>query len=293
MAEVVATPDGRQLAYLEVGDPHGPLVLHNHGGPSSRLEANLLHGSAQKNGLRLVCVDRPGMGQSSAKKARSYAGWADDLVTLADALGHQEFGVSGWSEGGPWALAAAAYIDPSRLRHVSSIAPGSYGAFGDNSAAQYLSKIDALGGSLALRFKPGFRLMYAALGLTAKRFKNSFDKQIRNSVSEYDRRLLLDPEIATGFGDSCAECFAHGSDGLVRDAELLYRRWAFDVKQIKRPVHLWQGLDDLLVPDPINKAVADAMPGAVWHPVEGAGHFVAVGAGDEIFAIAAKELGTS
>ena len=50
MAEVVTTRDGRQLAYLEVGDPHGPLVLHNHGGPSSRLEANLLHGSAQKTG---------------------------------------------------------------------------------------------------------------------------------------------------------------------------------------------------------------------------------------------------
>ena len=44
---------------------------------------------------------------------------------------------------------------------------------------------------------------------------------------------------------------------------------------------MWQGLDDQLVPDPINKAVADAMPGAVWHPVEGAGHFVAVGAGDD------------
>ncbi len=293
MAEVVTTPDGRRLAYLQVGDPHGPLVLHNHGGPSSRLEARLLADSAATNGLRLVCVDRPGMGQSSPQKARSYAGWADDLVTVADALGCQEFGVTGWSEGGPWALAAAAYIDPARLRHVSSIAPGSYGAFGDNSAALYLSKVDALGGTLALRFKPGFRLMYAALGLTAKRFRNSFSKQIRNSVNEYDRQILLRPEIGKGFADSCAECFAHGSDGLVRDAELLYRRWAFDVEKIERPVHLWQGLDDLLVPDPINRAVADAMPGTVWHPVDGAGHFVAVGAGDEILAIAAKELGAS
>jgi pimeloyl-ACP methyl ester carboxylesterase len=287
----VTTPDGRQLAYLEVGDPEGPLVMHNHGGPSSRLEAHLLADAAAENGLRLICVDRPGMGQSSAQKTRTYSGWAADLVAIADALGSQEFGVTGWSEGGPWALAAAAYIDPARLRHVSSIAPGSYGAFGDNSAAQYLSKIDALGGSLALRFKPGFRLMYAALGLSAKRFQDSFVKQIRNSVSSYDRQLLSDPEIARRFGDACAECFAHGSDGLVRDAELLYRRWAFDVKQIERPVHLWQGLDDTLVPDPINKAVADAMPGAVWHPVEGAGHFVAVGAGDEIFTVAAKELG--
>jgi pimeloyl-ACP methyl ester carboxylesterase len=231
------------------------------------------------------------MGQSTPQKERSYSGWADDLVAIADALGRHEFGVTGWSEGGPWALAAAAYIDPARLRHVSSIAPGSYGAFGDNSAADHLSKIDAFGGSLALRFKPGFRLMYWTLGFTAKRFRDSFVKQVRNSLNDYDHQLLFQPQVATTFGDACAECFAHGSGGLVRDAELLYRRWAFDVSTIERPVHIWQGLDDKLVPDPINKAVADAMPGAVWHPVEGAGHFVAIGSGDDIFAIAAEELG--
>ena len=293
MAEVVTTSDGRTLAFLEVGAPDGPLVLHNHGGPSSRLEARLLADAAATNELRLICVDRPGMGQSSPQKNRTYKGWADDLVAVADALGYQEFGVTGWSEGGPWALAAAAHIDPARLRHVSSIAPGSYGAFGDNSAAQCLSKIDALGGVLALHFKPGFRLMYALLGLSAKRFRSSFVNQVRNNVSEYDRRILLRPDVAEQFADTCAECFVHGSAGLVEDAQLLYRRWAFDVGTIERPVHLWQGLDDALVPDQINKAVADAMPGAIYHPVEGAGHFVAVGCGDEILAIAAKELSTS
>jgi pimeloyl-ACP methyl ester carboxylesterase len=290
LAQTVRTRDGRKLAFLEVGDPDGPLVIHNHGGPSSRLEARLLAEPASKNQLRLVCVDRPGMGQSTSQKERTYSGWADDLVAIADTLGYREFGVTGWSEGGPWALAAAAYIDPARLRHVSSIAPGSYGAFGDNSAAQYLSKVDAFGGRLALNFKPGFRLMYAALGLSAKRFQKGFVEQIRNNLSGYDQKLLDEPKIATAFGEACAECFAHGSDGLVRDAELLYRRWAFAVSDIQRPVHLWQGLDDKLVPDPINKAVADAMPGSVWHPVEGAGHFIAVGAGDDIFAIAAREL---
>jgi pimeloyl-ACP methyl ester carboxylesterase len=184
--------------------------------------------------LRFVCVDRPGMGQSSPQKARSYAAWADDLVTIADAPG----------------------------------------------------------GSLAL-FTPAFRLMYAALGLSAKRFRSRFVKQIRNNLSADDQQILSNPEVATGFGDSCAECFAHGSDGLVRDAELLYRRWAFDVKMIERPVHLWQGLDDRLVPDPVNKAVADAMPGTVWHPVEGAGHFVAVGSADDILSVTATELGAA
>ncbi len=287
----VATPDGRRLTYLEVGDPDGPLVIHNHGGPSSRLEVRLLAEAASTFRIRLIGVDRPGMGQSSPQKTRTYSGWADDLVAVADALGYREFGVTGWSEGGPWALAAAAYIDPARLRHVSSIAPGSYGAFGDNSAAQYLSKIDALGGRLALRFTPGFRLMYAGLGFTAKRFPASFVKQVRNSVNDYDQQIMFRPAVATAFGQTCAECFAHGSAGLVRDAQLLYRRWAFGLDTIERPVHMWQGLDDKLVPDPINKAVADAMPGAVWHPVAGAGHFVAVGAADDIFTVAAEELG--
>ncbi len=290
--KTIATRDGRQLAYLEVGDPQGPLVIHNHGGPSSRLEARLLAGSAAKNRLRLICVDRPGMGQSSPQKSRSYAGWACDLVMIADALGYREFGVTGWSEGGPWALAAAAYIDPVRLRHVSSIAGGSYGTFGDNWAADYLSKADALGGILALRFKPGFRLMYATLGIAARHFRRSFVKQIQQAVNEYDRQILLEPDFGTAFGDSCAECFAQGSDGLVCDSELLYRNWAFDVTTIERRVHLWQGTDDWLVAPAINKTVADRMPGAVWHPVEGAGHFVAIGAGDEVFAIAAEELGS-
>jgi pimeloyl-ACP methyl ester carboxylesterase len=289
--KTVTARDGRTLAYLEVGDPRGPLVIHNHGGPSSRLEARLFASSASKNALRLICVDRPGMGRSSRQPGRTYAGWADDLVAIADALGHDEFGVTGWSEGGPWALAAAAYIDSRRLRHVSSIAGGSYGTFGDNWAADQLSKADALGGWLALRFQPGFRLMYWALGLTARRFRRSFADQLRKALNDYDRKILLEPNFEAAFCDTSAECFAQGSAGLVHDSLLLYRRWAFDVATIERPVHMWQGTDDRLVAASINRTVADRMPGAVWHPVEGAGHFVAVGSGDDVFATAAKELG--
>lgn len=293
LAQSVTTTDGRTLAYAEVGDPHGPLVIHNHGGPGSRYEAQFFADAATTNHLRFICVDRPGMGGSAPQKARTFAGWADDLTAIADALGYQEFGVTGWSEGGPWALAAAAYIDPARLRHVTSIAPGSYGAFGDNWAAGYLSKIDAFGGKLALRFTPGFRVMYAALGVSAKHFGAGFVKQVRSNVNDYDRQILLRPEVESVFTDELAECFAQGSSGLVSDAELLYRRWAFDVTQIERPVHLWQGLDDRMVPDQINKTVADRMPGAIWHPVEGAGHFVAIGCADEILGVAATDLGAA
>ncbi len=286
---IIAT-DGRELACLEVGDPNGPLVIHNHGGPSSRLEARLFADAASKHGLRLICVDRPGIGLSSPQAARSYAGWAADMTAIADALGQREFGVTGWSEGGPWALAAAAYIDPARLRHVSNIAGGCYGAFGDNWAAHRLSKADALGGFLALHVEPGFRLMYAAIGITAEHFRATYFKALLKAVNDDDRAILLRPGFESDFCDASAECFAQGSEGLVRDSECLYRAWAFDVTRIERRVHLWQGLGDTLVAPFINQTIAERMPGAVWHPVEGAGHFVAVGAADEIFAIAAHEL---
>ena len=219
------------------------------------------------------------MGQSSPQETRAYSGWADDLITIADALGYHEFGVTGWSEGGPWALAAAAYIDPLRLRHVSSIAGGSYGTFGDNWAANHLSKIDALGGVLALQFEPGFRLMYATLGITAEHFHGTYVNQLRKAVNDYDRQILLLPGFEIAFCEASAECFAQGSDGLVRDAELLYRSWAFDVRTIERRVHMWQGMDDRLVPASINKTVATEClerygiqlrePGILWLSVQG------------------------
>lgn len=87
----------------------------------------------------------------SPQEARSFAGWADDPIAIADSLGYRWFGVTGWPEGGPWALAAAASIDAVRLRHESSITGGSYGAFGDNSARKCHSAADALGAFLALQ----------------------------------------------------------------------------------------------------------------------------------------------
>jgi pimeloyl-ACP methyl ester carboxylesterase len=133
-------------------------------------------------------------------------------------------------------------------------------------------------------------MMYAAIGITAEHFRKTYFKALLKAVNDADRQILLRPGFEPAFCDMSAECFAQGSDGLVQDSELLYRSWAFDVMKIERRVHMWQGLGDTLVAPFINQTIADRMPGAVWHPVEGAGHFVAIGAANDILAIAAEEL---
>lgn len=87
-----------------------------------------------------------------------------------------------------------------------------------------------------------------------------------------------------------AECVAQGSAGLVRDAEILNRQRAFLVTTVKQPVHFWHGSAETLVPPVITRTLAQRMPGAVGHPVEESGHFLAAGRADEILAGVAADL---
>ncbi|GCE44638.1 Hydrolase, alpha/beta hydrolase fold family [Rhodococcus wratislaviensis] len=283
----------RTITYLEAGDPRGPLVLHNHGGPSSRWEAELFDPYAKANGLRFVCADRPGIGGSDLQPGRTFESWTDDLLLLADSFDADRFAVTGWSEGGPWALAASAYLDPMRLANVVCIAGGNYGTFGPNWAAKYLSSVDALGGRLALHFHPGFTLMYELLGMSATHFEDRYGQAITKSACAADREVLADEDVLTTFLKASRECFRHGADGLVADATMLYEGWPFDMTKVTRPVHFWQGSADTLVPEIINKTVADRTPGAVWHPVSDGGHFIAVSHADDILALTANELASA
>jgi pimeloyl-ACP methyl ester carboxylesterase len=284
------TADGRTLAWCEVGDPHGPLLLHNHGVPGSRLEVRMQAEAAAANGVRMVGVDRPGIGRSDPLPGYTFAGWSDDLVTVADALGAERFGVSGASAGSAWALAAATHIDPVRLRHVSSIAGTNFGAFGANWAASYMDQVDRLGGWVAMNAPTGIRLMYRAIGIQAVHFDRLLTAQMMAGAPPADRETLAMPGVRERFRASSRESFRQGADAPARDAITVYEAWPFDVATITRPVHIWQGMEDRLVSPEVNQILAERIPGAVWHPFPDEGHFVFVSQAPEILALAAAEL---
>lgn len=287
------TVSGNEIAYVEYGDPAAPLIIHNHGGPSSRIEARVLAAAAVRNGLRMVAVDRPGYGQTPMRDSWNYEMWSEDLTKIADILGYEHFGVSGWSGGGPSAVSAAALIDPARLLHVSDLAGAPYGAFGDNWAGEYLTAADKMGGRLAIHHPLLLRWMYSLIELDAVHFRKSYWKTLQKVTNEHDHAYLDAPGVQEAFLDASAECFAQGVEGLVYDSAQVYKQWPFDVTKIERKFHIWQGTDDHFVPYSVNKILADRIPGAVLHEVEGGDHFIAIGYADEIFAIAAQELGVS
>lgn len=288
--KTVSISQGREIAYIDYGEPSAPLIIHNHGGPSSRIEARVLAAAAVRQGLRMVAVDRPGYGRTPMQESWNYQMWSADLAEVASILGYEQFGVSGWSGGGPAALAAAAYIDPSRLLHVTDIAGAPYGAFGADWASQYLSAADKLGGRLAIHHPLLMHWMYSSIELDAVHFRNSYWKTLYKVTNDHDRAYLDAPGVQEAFVDASADCFAQGVEGLLYDSELCYKPWPFDVTKIERTIHIWQGTDDHFVPFEINKIMAERIPGAVLHEVPGGDHFIAIGCADEIFAVAASEI---
>ncbi len=99
--------DGRALGYAEYGGSERKALFYFHGAPGTRLEARVFAEQAVRVGIRLIAVDRPGMGLSSFKARRRLLDWPDDVVELADCLHIDRFAVIGVSGGGPYVLVCA------------------------------------------------------------------------------------------------------------------------------------------------------------------------------------------
>lgn len=103
-------PDGRLLAFKIWGDPNAraSTAFYFHGFPGSRNEGLILHDAALRHAVRIIAVDRPGMGRSTPfapPESRTLPDWPQDILELANYLKLERFGVVGVSGGAPYALA--------------------------------------------------------------------------------------------------------------------------------------------------------------------------------------------
>ena len=104
-------PDGRELAWIELGMPDGPPVVVLHGTPGSRYQVAPRAEAIVTAGVRFIAPDRPGYGHSTYHPKRRLADAATDMAHLADHLGLERFSVVGYSGGGPYAAACARFLE--------------------------------------------------------------------------------------------------------------------------------------------------------------------------------------
>ncbi|WP_436792725.1 alpha/beta fold hydrolase [Actinospongicola halichondriae] len=114
--------DGRALGYDDRGDPDGAIVLFFHGTPDTRLARHPDDSIVAASGLRLIAVDRPGLGGSDIDPVASPTSVADDHLAVLDHLGAERVHVVAWSAGSIPALALAGR-HPDRTQSLTLVAP--------------------------------------------------------------------------------------------------------------------------------------------------------------------------
>jgi pimeloyl-ACP methyl ester carboxylesterase len=279
--------DGRELSFAEYGDLSGQPLFFFHGGPGSRLQGRFFEETAKTNHIRLIAVDRPGMGKSDFLPGRTILDTAKDIVELGYELGLKKFGVLGWSAGGPHALACA-YAIPDKLSFCGVLA--GFPPLTSESAVSLLDKTDQYAYRAAHKQPIAFRMFFRMMRLGALQFPGRYFDQVYKASSEPDRRILSLPGIKELMIQDTKECFRQSSKGLAHDARLEYSDWGFNLEKIIAPVHVWQGTEDFFVHFKLGERIAHSLPQAVFHKLEGNGHFFPITGINEVFSAFEESL---
>lgn len=234
------------MGYVECGDPAGPLVFYFHGTPGSRLEATLVAEEAAAAGVRLVSLDRPGMGLSTYQSNRRITDWPGDVKGAADALGYggTAFGVLAMSGGTPYALACVRAM-PERLTHVAIASghtpPNSPGVTPGNQ--DKLIAFVVRRPRLATR---GFNVVIRRLD----RRPDAVARKIAESWSAADRQLVFcDPVLYRALIANLKEASRCGPAGIVTDVQLLGSCWPFRLGDLPpASISIWHGGCDPIAP---------------------------------------------
>lgn len=101
MKQKLAYKKGNHLAYAEYGDKSGYPILIQHGLIASIDDHDLFERLIRSN-RRVICIARPGYGDSSPYRMRNYLEWGEIVSVLIEELGLAQFDVLGMSSGAPY-----------------------------------------------------------------------------------------------------------------------------------------------------------------------------------------------
>jgi len=267
---VLRLSDGGRLGYREYGDLSGSPLIFFHGWPGSCAQAGFLDRAAMAHGVRVISVDRPGMGRSSRIPGRDFLHVPPLVDELCEALELDRCDVMGMSGGGPFALACAwalphrvrtavvccgaPPLDTPEARRKFSIAYQAMLALHDRWPAALQALL--VPAALAARIRPPWPLM----------------KLLTLVLGPRDREALGKRERFDEFYPSFRDAMRSGHRALYDDGRCYSQPWPFDVREIRVPVRVWHGTQDTNFHHTLAERLALRIPGAVFHLRE-EGHY--------------------
>jgi pimeloyl-ACP methyl ester carboxylesterase len=223
-------------------------------------------------GVRLICVDRPGYGESTFQPGRRILDWPADVAQLADTLDIRKFAVGGHSGGGPHTLACA-YALPERI--TSAVTLSGAGPVNAPGATEGMTALNKFGFKFG-RFLPWFISRLAMWFIFHERCVDpakAMDREIGLRPLA-DDELIARPEIRQVCLQSEVEAFRSGLKGMSWDVRLITRPWGFKLEEIKIPVFSWHGMADNVTSVSMAQFMADKIPHGELLICEGEGHLL-------------------
>lgn len=261
---------GRRIE-IEQSGPDGAdsVVFFHTGTPSAGIMFEPMVAAGAARGLRHVAYSRPGYARSDRRPGRTVADCAADVAAIADQLGIGRFYTVGWSGGGPHALACAALLSDRVIAAatLAAIAPRD---------AEGLDWLAGMGEENVEEFAAADSgQLIGFLDRMAAQFAHVSPAQIRQAfgdlVSPVDVASLTG-EFAQYLSDAVRLAVSRGIWGWLDDDLAMLHDWGFSLGEIDRPVTIWQGGQDRMVPFDHGGWLADHVAGATAQLLPEEGH---------------------
>ena len=258
--------DGRRLAFCEFGTVDGPPAFFFHGWPGSRLDFAPNHDAAVDARVRVIAVDRPGIGGSDPQPGRRVLDWPTDVAELADSLGLERFAVLGFSFGGPY-LRACAYALPDRITRAGLVS--CLGPIDDPDAKRGMPPATRYG-LTAARVSPW--LARPMVWFTARQaLAGNLIDRLSKSTPPSDAEVLRRRHVREGLARSLVESFRQGNGHATWDGVAVARGEGFRLEDIEPELRIWHGEQDRNDPVAMARAQEQRLSHvrAIYYPDDG------------------------
>jgi pimeloyl-ACP methyl ester carboxylesterase len=273
---------GRRLGFAEFGPAHGHPIIWFHGTPGARRQIPpTAHRAVEELGLRIISIERPGVGLSTSHQYGAIADIVDEVTEVVDALGVGDFGVVGLSGGGPYALAMGALM-PDRVYGVAVLG-GVVPTVGPDAcdAGWLLTLARRVQFVMPAFVEVGGFGLWALLRVTRPLGYTLYDR-VTPLLGEGDQEVFASEGMREMFIGDLQNGSRKQFRAALHDAALFGRDWGFRLADVSVPVRWWHGDIDPIVPLSAAEAAYPRLPDVEFHLRPGESHLGGFAAAHEV-----------